>query len=149
MAITGANVHLDSAKARFWEAATSQVRTAESDYNRRIYLSTDYDRYRAGDTVQLSFSSVSDFGFGIKRSALLVEESQGGTKVVTAELEPQDDPDCVMMRDRERSRFLRVALPKDLREGRYRIQIDFCKRPFEEMPLKTSSNAIEIHSPGP
>ena len=44
----GTDIHLDSARPRFWEASTSKVRTGESDENQRIYLSTDYDRYLIG-----------------------------------------------------------------------------------------------------
>lgn len=142
----GKNIHLDSARPRFWEAETSKVRTGESDYNRRIYLSTDYDRYRAGDTVRLSFSAVSDLGFGIRRTVVFVDDSEGNNTVATAEIRHRDDADCVMIRDRETSRFIYFTLPANLHEGRYRIRIDFCQRPFEQMPLSTVSNEIELFS---
>lgn len=147
----GKNVHLDSARARFWEAETSKVRTGESDYNRRIYLSTDFDRYRAGDTVRLSFSAVSDFGFGLKRSVVFVDDSEGDNEVAIGEIRHKEDNDCVMIQERETSRFIYVTLPPRLREGRYRIRIDFCERPFEQMPLRTISNEIELlgHAPYP
>lgn len=140
----GKNVHLDSARPRFWEAATSKVKTGESDYNRRIYLSTDYDRYRTGDTVRVFFSAVSDFGFGIGRTVTFVDDSEGNSTVGKAEITHKDDADCIMIPDRGTSRFIDLTLPPDLREGRYRIRIDFCQRPFEQMPLSTVSNEIEI-----
>jgi uncharacterized protein YcbK (DUF882 family) len=141
----GTSVHLDAAKPRFWEAATSKVRTGESDHNQRIYLSTDYDRYRAGDTVRLSFSSVSDFGFGIKRKVALVNGSDGNNTVATAQIRVQDQADCVAVPDRKASHSIYFTLPVNLREGsRYRIRVEFCRRPFEQMPLKTLSNEIEL-----
>jgi len=141
----GTSVHLDSGKPRFWEAATSKVRTGESDHNQRIYLSTDYDRYRAGDTVRLSFSSVSDFGFGIKRTVALVNGSDGNNTVATAQIRVQDETDCIAIPDRKASHFIYFTLPANLHEGsRYRVRVDFCQRPFDQMPLKTLSNEIEL-----
>ncbi len=146
----GANIHLDCAKPRFWEAATSKVRTGESDYNRRIYLSTDYDRYRRGDTVRLSFSSVSHFGFGIKRTAAFVSGPDGNSTIAAAQIKVQDDTDCIAIPDRKASHFIYLTLPPNLKEGnRYRIRIDFCRRPFEEMPLSTVSNEIELLGSAP
>jgi uncharacterized protein YcbK (DUF882 family) len=145
----GKNVHLDSARPRFWEAATSKVRTGESDYNRRIYLATDYDRYRTGDTVRLSFSAVSDFGFGIRRTVVFVDDSGGNDAIATAEIKTRDDTDCVVIRDRETARFIYLTLPANLHEGRYRIRVDFCQRPFDQMPLGTVSNEIELSGRAP
>jgi uncharacterized protein YcbK (DUF882 family) len=140
----GKNVHLDSARPRFWEAATSKVTTGESDYNRRIYLSTDYDRYKTGEDVRLSLSSVSDFGFGVKRSVSFVTNAQGSEIGVTSAIRAADGVECLMVRDRKTSRFLRAAVPEGLSEGRYRVRIEFCERPFEQMPIEILSNEVEI-----
>jgi uncharacterized protein YcbK (DUF882 family) len=145
----GASVHLDAAKPRFWEAATSKVRTGESDYNRHIYLSTDCDRYRAGDTVRLSLSAVSNYGFGIKRTVAVVNDSDGNETIATAPIKSPDVADCLAIPDRKASHFITLTLPPDLRAGRHRIRIDFCQRPFEQMPLKTISNEIELVGPAP
>ncbi len=143
----GTSVHLDAARPRFWEAATSKVRTGESDYNRHIYLSTDYDRYRAGDTVRLSLSAVSNYGFGIKRTVALVDDLDGNKTITTAQIKSQDDADCLAIPDRKMSHFITMTLPSNLHEGKHRIRIDFCQRPFEQMPLKTVSNEIELVAP--
>ncbi len=145
----GASVHLDAARPRFWEAATSKVRTGESDYNRYIYLSTDYDRYRAGDMVRLSFCSVSDFGFGIKRNVALVDDSGGNNTITKAPIKAPEGTDCIAIPDRKASHFITLTLPANLREGKYRIRVDFCRRPFEQMPVKTVSNEIELLRPAP
>jgi hypothetical protein len=42
------------------------------------------------------------------------------------------------------ARFIYLDLPREIPEGRYRIRLNFCQRPFEQMPLKAVSNAIEI-----
>ncbi len=140
----GNNVHLDSARPRSWEAATSGVRTGESDFNRRIYLSTDFDRYSPGEAMRLSFSSVTDFGFGIGGAVVLVRDSEGDIAVASARIGSLGKEDCVMIYNRESSRLITVVLPPDLPEGRYRVKVDFCMRPFKEMPGRTVSNEIEI-----
>jgi uncharacterized protein YcbK (DUF882 family) len=145
----GTSIHLDAAKPRFWEAATSKVRTGGSDYNQSIYLSTDYDRYRPGDPVRLSFASASTFGFGVKRSVALVADRDDNKTMATTQIKSPDGADCTVIPDRQTSHFVTLALPPNLREGRYRIKIDFCQRPFEQMPLKSVSNAIEILGPAP
>ena len=140
----GANVHLDSARPRFWEAATSKVRTGESDGNRRIYVSSEYDRYRPGETIRLSFSSVSEFGFGMKPTVAFVSDPEGTNTIGTAPVRAQNGEDCVMIGDRKASRFIYFDLPPALRSGRYRIRIDFCRRPSDAMPSSVISNEVEV-----
>lgn len=140
----GTTIHLDSARPRFWEAATSKVKTTESERNRRIYLSTDYDRYKPGDTLRLSFSSVSDFGFGIRPVVVFVRDSEKDKAIATARLQPAGSLDCTMIPDRKASRFITLTVPSDLSAGKYRIKVDFCRRPSEQMPVSTFSNVIEL-----
>ncbi len=138
----GDTIHLDAARPRFWEAATSKVHTGESDYNRKIYLSTDYDRYNAGESVRLSFSSVSEFGFGIKREVSITNSLHSDSAII----KNHGDKDCIMINDRKSSRFIHFALPDGMKVGRYKIRVDFCERPFEQMPVQVHSNEIEILS---
>lgn len=142
----GDSVHLDAAKPRFWEAATSKVRTGESDFNRRIYASTDFDRYRPGDTVRLSLSGVSDFGFGVQPSVALVKDVEGLNKASAVFLRQSQGTECVMIADRAVGRSLAFLVPQEMQPGRYRVRIDFCRKPYEEMPGNTVSNEIEIRA---
>jgi uncharacterized protein YcbK (DUF882 family) len=143
----GEVIHLDSARPRFWEAATSKVTSGESDYNRRITLATEYDRYRPGQKIRLFFASVSEFGFGIKRKALLRQELEGPFKTSELEIAGMDRPECLPIPDRKASRFIYLNLPENLDPGKYRIQLDFCEKPFELMPAQALSNLIEIVEP--
>jgi hypothetical protein len=140
----GASVHLDSARPRFWEASTSQVRTGGSDYNRRVYLSTDFDRYRPGEALRLSLASVSDFGFGVVRKISFVKDAGGLNSAAIAEIEAEGNGDCLSISDRNASRSLLSRLPADLPAGKYRVKVDFCRRPYEEMPRFIVSNEIEL-----
>jgi uncharacterized protein YcbK (DUF882 family) len=140
----GANVHLDSARPRFWEAATSKVRTKESEHNRRIYLATDFDRYRAGDAMRLSLVSISDFGFGVARVAYLVRDKEGEEVVGPVRLSAPGDDLCIAVNERDAARSILSSLPDKAARGRYRIRLDFCRRPFESMPARVVSNEVEI-----
>jgi hypothetical protein len=145
-------IHLDSARPRFWEASTSGTRTRESERNRKIYLSTDYDRYRPGQPMRLFFSTVSNFGFGIRPLAAVVTDPKGAKAAATASARLARDPEnarCLRIEDRKASRFIHLDLPQDLPPGRYRIKIDFCDRPFKEMPAMAVSNEIEVLEPLP
>ncbi len=143
----GAMIHLDSARPRFWEASTSGTRTRESERNRKIYLSTDYDRYRPGEPMRLFFSTVSNFGFGIRPLAAVVTDPKGAKAAATAQARLERNPEnarCLRIENRKASRFIHLDLPQDLPPGRYRIKIDFCDRPFREMPATAVSNEIEV-----
>ena len=124
------------------------MHTRESEYNRHIYLSTDFDRYRPGQALRLSFSSVSDFGFGIQKTAFLVSDPEGNNPLTEIELMTRETSDCLPIKDRAASHSIDLTLPQDIREGRYRVRLDFCQRPFEQMPSKIVSNEIEIISTG-
>ena len=140
----GKEIHLDASRPRFWEAATSGVDTNESDYNRRMFLSTDFDRYRPGQALRLSLSSVSAFGFGIRKRAALMTDRQGSPSLTEIDLQTQSNGDCLPIKDRETSHWINLTLPPNIKEGRYRLRLDFCQRPFEQMPLNIVSNEIEI-----
>lgn len=142
----GKEIHLDAGRPRFWEATTSKVHTRESDYNRRICLSTDFDRYQPGQALRLSLSSVSDFGFGIQKKAFLVADSEGNYPLTDIGILGTETSDCLPVKDRATSHSINLILPQNIKEGRYRVRLDFCQRPFEQMPLKIVSNEIEIIS---
>ncbi|MDD3846444.1 MAG: DUF882 domain-containing protein [Syntrophorhabdaceae bacterium] len=140
----GKSIHLDSGKPRFWEAATSKTGTRESEFNRKLYLSTEYDRYRQGEKVRFLLTSLSDFPFGIRKTAALVKDGEGKNDAAVLTIQGRGEEECVMVNDRNASRSIRATLPAGLEAGRYRIRFDFCRRPFEQMPTKTLSNEIEI-----
>jgi uncharacterized protein YcbK (DUF882 family) len=144
----GKEIHLDASRPRFWEAATSKVDTDESDYNRRMFLSTDFDRYRPGQGLRLSLSSISNFGFGIRKKAGLISDREGSPSLFEITIQAQSTADCLPINDRQTSHWINLTLPQNIKEGRYRLRLDFCQRPFEQMPLTIISNEIEILSSG-
>ena len=139
----GNTVHLDCGRPRFWEAATSGVASGESQFNRRMYLSTEYDRYRTGEQARLALSSVSDYPFGVKKGLGFLKEGSGGSGgAVVGEIGRADE--CAQVRNRADGKSLRVLLPNNLPTGRYRVRIDFCNKPFPQMPSTITSNPVEV-----
>lgn len=139
----GKSIHLDAARPRFWEAATSGVHTKASEDNKLIYFSTEFDRYQPGERMRVFLSSVSDYGFGVEAGLSLVHDAAGEQKSAGLSLENATTA-CQTVVEHKDTRFLFVTLPADVQPGRYRIRINFCDRPFEEMPEMKVSNLIEI-----
>jgi uncharacterized protein YcbK (DUF882 family) len=137
-------LHLDAGRPRFWEAATAGVTTGQSDYNRRIYLSTDLDRYAPGQKVRLHLSAVSNYGFGIRPEAALVSDPAGEGPVARLPILAPVSLECLPIDTRKQARFIYLNLPFDLVPGRYRFRLEFCHRPFEQMPVQTVSNEIVV-----
>ncbi len=139
----GRSVHLDSGRPRFWEAATSKVDSGESDFNRRMYLSTQYDRYKPGENVHLTLSSISDYPFGVRRAITIAREGRTDEDGAIAGRIRADD-ECISISDRSDGRSLYAPLPQDLPPGRYRISVEFCRIPFPQMPALMVSNPVEV-----
>lgn len=142
----GKNIHLDSGRPRFWQQATSKVWSKESDYNRKIYLSTEYDRYRTNQDIRLFFTSISDFGFGIKKTGLLVDENNNVKKKIKLSTPKASNQkgSCLTIESRKEARFIYGHLPKNIKKGKYQIQLEFCEKVHKLMPDQKTSNTIEI-----
>lgn len=143
----GKTIHLDAGRPRFWEAATSGTKSKEPDYNRHLYLSTDFDRYTPQAKIRLSFSGISTFGFGVKSSARLYGSADMEHPVARLQIVNGNKSECLLLNDRKTSRFLYTAVPAELPVGRYKIKLDFCRKPFEQMPSEIYSNEIELVKP--
>ena len=143
----GKTIHLDAGRPRFWEAVTSGTKSKEPDYNRHIYLSTDFDRYSAEEKVRLSLSGISTFGFGVKPTAHVYGPADSEKPIAKMRINTNatSKADCIMLDDRRASRAFHAALPPELSTGRYKIRVEFCKKPFEEMPSDVVSNEIELN----
>jgi hypothetical protein len=140
----GTTVHLDAGRPRFWEAATSGAMSNEPDYNRHIYLSAELDRYASGEKIRLSLSGISTFGFGIKAAAGIYGVADAERPVGHLQIAGGKSTDCIAVNDRKTSRFLSTSLPADLPAGQYRIKLEFCRKPFIQMPDEVMSAAIEL-----
>ena len=140
----GKTIHFDAGRPRFWEAATSGTRSPEPDYNRHLYLATDFDRYQRGDIAHLMLSSVAAYGFGLRPAVEIMADSAQPRPVASTRLAQAATSTCHAIGDRRAARFLSVSLPPDLPSGRYRLQLFFCDKPFAQMPDAIVSNPFEL-----
>ena len=140
----GKSIHLDSGRPRFWEAATSGTKSKEPDYNRHIYLSTDFDRYAPKAKVRLTLSGISTFGFGVKSMVHLYNTADTAKPIDQVRIDTADTSECLILNDRRASRFIYIAVPAGFPTGRYRAKLDFCRKPFTQMPAEVLSNEIEL-----
>ncbi|MBI1909688.1 MAG: DUF882 domain-containing protein [Deltaproteobacteria bacterium] len=128
-------LHLDTGKPRFWDETSSKTGTTIADHNKRIFLTTDFDRYPPGQPAEISFVQVTDYPFGVKEVSLV---SEGGGKQPL--FRPKEG--CALVK--EKGETFSVLLPGDVSLGRARLQALFCQKPFAEMPDEVTSNFIEI-----
>jgi uncharacterized protein YcbK (DUF882 family) len=143
----GKTVHLDAGRPRFWEAATSGTQSKEPDYNRRLYLSTEFDRYRPKEPVRLAFSGLTDFDFGVHPVIHIFRADNAAppaTPVTGIRLSHDEETDCLRIGNRKAARFLTTSMPAYLPPGRYVIKVEFCEKPFEQMPSEAISNPVEL-----
>jgi uncharacterized protein YcbK (DUF882 family) len=140
----GKSIHLDAGRPRFWEAATSGTKNKEPDNNRHIYLATDFDRYGLGEKIRLSLSGISTFGFGVKPTAHLYSSADSAKPIARMPIHTKNTSDCLRIGDHKASRFLHASLPPGLPAGWYTVKMEFCERPFAQMPTEVVSNEIEL-----
>ena len=140
----GKTIHFDAGRPRFWEAATSGTKTTEPDYNRHLYLSTEYDRYQHGETVRLMLSGISTYGFGLRPTVEIVPDTGPRQPLGRVRLVAAPATACRSIPDRTVARTLAAPLPADLPPGRYRLRLGFCDKPFPQMPDEIISNPIEL-----
>ncbi|MHB8790466.1 MAG: YcbK family protein [Desulfobulbaceae bacterium] len=145
----GESIHLDAGRPRFWEAATSGTGSKEPDYNRHMYLSTDFDRYPRQAPIRLSLSGISTFGFGVGPEAVLYGANDPEQPAARLRIAGGEGNECRIIADRKTARFLSASLPADLPAGRYRIQLRFCQKPFAQMPDEVVSREIELFDAAP
>ncbi len=137
-------IHLDAGRPRFWEAATSGTGSKEPDYNRHIYLSTNFDRYPRQAPLRLTLSGISTFGFGVVPEVLLYGVNDQEKPAARMRIAGGGSDDCLVIADRKTARFLTATLPADLPTGRYRIKLQFCMKPFAQMPSEVLTREIEL-----
>ena len=140
----GKSIHLDAGRPRYWEAATSGTKSEKPDDNRHIFLSTDFDRYTTGEEIRLSLSGISTFGFGVRPTVQVYNPVDVEKPIASVQIKNRNETGCIMIRDYKSSRFLYISLPHGLSNGRYKVKIEFCEKPFPQMPLEVSSNEIEL-----
>ncbi|MBX3028355.1 YcbK family protein [bacterium] len=132
-------LHLDTGRARFWEAATSKVDQNLARENARLFARTDFDRYDTLDGAVISLHSVTALPIAIRRQARL-----GDAVVAVA---PRDDTvradgDCWLFADPAERYELVVRTPLPAPADRRPITLDTCPPRIGATPAQVVTNPL-------
>lgn len=140
----GKGIHIDVGPNRFWDEKSTKVDQNLGGHNRLVLLRTEYDVYHPGETVHMTLGRITDYPVGVRLEAVLISGNKKPAKIRIFPEGPESK-NCLPLKNREETHALSWVIPKDLQEpGKLQIRIDFCDRPFAEMPESTLSNLILI-----
>ena len=143
----GSAVHVDVGPARFWDQNTSGVGTGISDDNKLICLVTDFDRYRAGETIDMQFIRMTAFPIGITPQFVLMadpQKSPSGSASFIPEFSGEISGPCPRFKDMAEMDGIKWKIPAATVPGTYRIKAEFCNNSFEAMPRTIQTPVFEI-----
>jgi uncharacterized protein YcbK (DUF882 family) len=134
-------LHVDTGQPRFWEPATAKTDENLSAGNARAFARTEYDRYAAGEPVEVGFHGVTLPPIRIKRSGWLVPDGAAAGPVVTvldvAEATP--GAGCIEVDAQTR---LRVTGSSPTPRGR--LVFEVCEPRVERTPARIETNPIAV-----
>ncbi len=140
----GNGLHLDTGPTRFWDEKSTKVEEDLGGQNKLILLRTHMDVYLPGESVTLFLARITDYPFGIRPQAVLLEGEKGERVFESVPLLLSKDK-CVPIKNRAEARTIAWKIPEDFNHGgKIRFQIDFCDKPYPAMPDRIASNPILI-----
>lgn len=148
----GETVHIDVGPARSWDEKTSGVGTGISEDNKLIGIVTDFDRYRAGETITLRFIRMTAFPIGVSPQFDLVHrDDKGKPETEVIRFEPSfaaaTESECPRFSDIGQMARIRWRIPADMSPGRYTIRSRFCGVQWNSMPSEITTPEFEIYRP--
>ncbi|MGD0949241.1 MAG: DUF882 domain-containing protein [Candidatus Binatia bacterium] len=140
-------LHIDTGPPRFWEATTSRVRENLSADNARVFLATDFDRYRDLKGASCVLHSVTAYPIMISSHARVV-----GADEASLTIEPPNGADsnadgCFVVSSPERREFRVTSVrpgAANSAQGESRIVLSTCEPRLGKTPAEITSNPIEI-----
>jgi uncharacterized protein YcbK (DUF882 family) len=139
-------LHVDSGKPRSWVPETAIEPDSMPPLNKNIYMSVDKDIYYPDETVQMFFSGVSDYPFGIKSKMELWSENKKISVVVPVFLRSVKS-DCMILKNRSDVRKISWKIPETFsNSGKIHFKVEFCAPIFANQPAEVDSREFEIKS---
>lgn len=136
----GQMVHVDTGPARFWDQKGSKVFTDISAHNKQIYLTTEFDIYRLGETLNFRFVRMTEYPFGVLPKMEIVQKGRSIKK-----MKLKSEQSCLLIQNREEAQYFSITLPQRLlREAPLQLRLRFCQKPSPEMPDFVLSNPLVI-----
>jgi len=130
-------LHVDTGQPRFWEAATSKVGEDLSGGNARLFARTQYDRYQAGEGIEVRLRSLTAPPVRLKELVRVVAD---GTTRDARIARPAAGPDGCVEADAGTWLFVREVPPLGLAH----LELDVCAPRIERTPAVVTSNPIDV-----
>jgi uncharacterized protein YcbK (DUF882 family) len=133
-------LHVDTGQPRFWEPATSKVGEDLSGGNARLFARTEFDRYRAGEGIQVRLRSLTDPPVRLKTVVRAVADGNGDRTREARIDRPLAGADGCVEVDAE-TRILVREVPA-LAPGH--LELDVCEPRPGRTPAVVTSNPIAV-----
>lgn len=130
-------LHVDTGQPRFWEAATSKVGEDLSGGNARVFARTQFDRYDAGESIQVRLRSLTVPPIRVKPIVRVLGE--GGTREARIDRPVASADGCV-----EVDAATRLIVREVPATQRAQLEIDVCPPHPERTPAVVVSNPIAV-----
>lgn len=143
----GKGIHVDVGPSRFWDETSTKVEQNLGAHNKLLLLRTNFDYYNRGERVYMTLGRITDYPVGIRPKVSLVTSSGKETVSLPLDLEGKGfkKSDCVPIPDRPSARSLEFDLSEKIdSKEKLQVRVEFCEKPFAEMPDQTVSNPIVI-----
>ncbi|MHB8138453.1 MAG: YcbK family protein [Smithellaceae bacterium] len=146
-------VHIDVGPVRSWDETTSGVGTKISDDNKLIRIITDYDVYQPGMTVTLRFIRMTAFPIRVSSTFSLIRQKDQYESDKLRDFMPvfsniSQTDQCMAFRNIDEMNNIKWELPKDLKPGRYQVQVQFCDDAWPDMPRQIQTPEFECRKDG-
>ena len=146
----GKGIHVDVGPSRFWDETSTKVEQDLGARNKLILLRTNFDYYQPGERIYMTLGRITDYPVGIRPKVILVTPAGKEVAALPLDLEGKGlkKSDCVPIPDRSWARSIEFDLPEKI-DSREKIQVrmEFCEKPFPEMPDRIESNPVSIEIP--
>lgn len=141
------SLHIDSGKPRSWIPETAIDPDNKPPLNQNMYMSVDKDIYFPGETIQMFFSGVSDYPWGIKTKMEILSKDQSIKKVDPTFVKAAKT-DCLVFDERSGVRKISWEIPKDFKNQneKLRFKVEFCKPTYANQPAEINSREFEVRS---
>jgi len=135
-------LHLDTGRARFWEAATSGVAQNAAQQNARLFARTDFDRYDSLAGAVLSLHSITVLPLGVRRTARL-----GRDAVVLTARGARAEGECWVFAEPAARYELEVETAIAAPAARTPLVLETCTPRIGATPREITTNAVQRRAP--
>jgi len=139
----GNTLHIDSGKPRFWETKTAVDPSDVPALNKSIAMSVDRDIYSSNDCMQIFFSGISNYPFGLK-STFKIYQGETQLAVITPDIEGEAKDGCIQIKSREQARNIEWNVSSELpKNQKLHFKVEFCEPMYQDPKYTSQPSAID------